>query len=307
MRNLCNIRCKILDDIDLFGKEPELYFKGNSKRTSFVGKSFTILYIAIYIAFVIYKLIRMIKYKDVSFYQTTTFTGQTPSLHLTNKDFYGGFSLGNPYTLKTFIDERIYFPKVVFMEGHKVGNDWNFISKTVETEICKLEKFDPRYREMFKTKNLDSLYCLKNMDVILQGHTTYDVYSYFQINFFPCVNTTDNNNMCKSPEEITAALALSLVTVKFQDIELTPENYHKPIKERAKELTAPAYMNLYQNIQAYFHIVHVETDIDLIGFELFKNIQTKTYFKYDGTFILPSINTDNILSAPGKAYCHFSL
>jgi hypothetical protein len=66
-------------------------------------------------------------------------------------------------------------------------------------------------------------------------------------------------------------------------------------------------MNLYQNIQAYFHIVHIETDVDFIGFELFKNIQTQTYFKYDGTFILPSINNEDILSAPGKAYCHFSI
>ena len=307
MRNLCHVRCKLLDDIDLFGKEPELYFKGNSKRTSFVGKSFTVAYILIYLAFFLYKLSRMLQYKDVSFYQATTFTGETPSIHLTNDVFYGGFALANPMTLKTFVDERIYFPTVVFMEGNKVGNDWNFVPKIVDIEVCKLEKFGHKYRDMFKTKNLENLYCFKEMDEILHGHTTYDVYSYFQINFYPCVNTTENNNMCKSPEEITAALALSLVTVKFQDMELTPENYHSPIKERAKELTAPAYMNLYQNIQAYFHIVHIETDVDFIGFELFKNIQTQTYFKYDGTFILPSINTDNILSAPGKAYCHFSI
>ena len=307
MRNLCHVRCKILDDIDLFGKEPELYFKGNSKRTSFVGKSFTIAYILIYLAFFLYKLYRMIQFKDVSFYQATTFTGETPSIHLTNDVFYGGFALANPMTLKTFVDESIYFPTVVFMEGNKVGNDWNFVPKVVEIEVCKLEKFGHKYRDMFKTKNLENLYCFKDMNEILHGHTTYDVYSYFQINFYPCVNTTENNNMCKSREEITAALALSLVTVKFQDMELTPENYHSPIKERAKELTAPVYMNLYQNIQAYFHIVHIETDVDFIGFELFKNIQTQTYFKYDGTFILPSINDDDILSAPGKAYCHFSI
>ena len=292
MRNLCHVRCKIFDDIDLFGKEPELYFKGNSKRTSFVGKSFTFAYIIIYLAFFLYKLMRMLQYKDVNFYQATTFTGETPSIHLTNDVFYGGFGLANPMTLKTFVDERIYFPIVVFMEGNKVGNDWNFVPKVVDIEICKLEKFGHKYRDMFKTKNLENLYCFKDMDEILHGHTTYDVYSFFQINFYPCVNTTENNNMCKSPEEITAALALSLVTVKFQDMELTPENYYSPIKERAKELTAPAYMNLYQNIQAYFHIVHIETDVDFIGFELFKNIQTQTYFKYDVTFIIPSFNTE---------------
>ena len=115
-----------------------------------------------------------------------------------------------------------------------------------------------------------------------------NVYSYFQIYFYPCVNTTENNNKCKSPEIIQSKLGLSLVSVKIQDVELTPENYDSPTEVRGKELTSPAYLNLYQNIQAYFHIVHVETDIDFIGFELFKNIQTKTYFKYDDTFHLQS-------------------
>ena len=54
MRNVCNIHCKFIDDIDLFGKEPELYFKGNSKRTSWVGRIFTFLYILIYVAFFVY-------------------------------------------------------------------------------------------------------------------------------------------------------------------------------------------------------------------------------------------------------------
>ena len=145
------------------------------------------------------------------------------------------------------------------------------------------------------------------MNVTLEGHTTYDVYSYFQIYFYPCVNTTENNNKCKSPEIIQSMLGLSLVTVKIQDVELTPENYNSPIELRGKELSSPAYLNLYQNIQAYFHIVHIETDTDYIGFELLKNIETKTYFKYDDTFILPSINNIDILNTPHQAYCHVTI
>ena len=307
MRNLCNVKCKILDDIDLFGKEPELYFKGNSKRTSWVGKIFTIIYATIYLAFFLYKLIRMIKNVDVDFYQTTTFTGETPSIHLTNEIFYGGFALGNPSTLRTFIDESIYYVEAVFMMGHKEGNDWVFIPKSLEVEPCKLEKFGEKYREIFKNKNLENLYCLKEMNVTLEGHTTYDVYSYFQITFYPCVNTTENNNKCKPIEKIREALDTAMVTVKIQDIELTPENYNSPTQVRGKELSSPVYKNLYQNIAAYFHIVHIETDIDFIGFELFKNIQTQTYFKYDGTFILPSINEKDIYNNFHEPLCHISI
>ena len=306
MTNVCKKFCKLFDDIDMFGKEPELYFKGNTKRTSWLGKIFTFIYILIYAAFFIYKLYRMIKNKDVDFYQTTTFTGQTPSIHLTNEMFYGGFALGNPSTLKTFVDESIYYAEAYFISGHKEGNDWIFIPKPLEVEVYKLEKFGKGYRDIFETK-IENLYCLKDMNVTLEGHTTYDVYSYFQIYFYPCVNTTENNNKCKSPEIIQSMLGLSLVTVKIQDVELTPENYNSPIELRGKELSSPAYLNLYQNIQAYFHIVHIETDTDYIGFELLKNIETKTYFKYDDTFILPSINNIDILNTPHQAYCHVTI
>ena len=306
MKKACKKFCRLIDNIDMFGKEPELYFKGNTKRTSWLGKIFTFIYILIYATFFIYKLYRMIKNKDVDFYQTTTFTGQTPSIYLNNEMFYGGFALGNPSTLKTFVDESIYYVEAYFISGHKEGNDWIFIPKPLEVEVCKLEKFGKGYRDIFETK-IENLYCLKDMNVTLEGHTTYDVYSYFQIYFYPCVNTTENNNKCKSPEIIQSMLGLSLVTVKIQDVELTPENYKYPTELRGKELSSPAYLNLYQNIQAYFHIVHIETDTDYIGLEFLKNIETKTYFTYDDTFILPSINNIDILNTPHQAYCHITI
>ena len=194
----------------------------------------------------------MIKHVDVDFYQTTTFTGETPSIHLDNEAFYGGFALANPNTLKTFIDDRIYYVEAVYMHGHKEGNDWIFVPQIVELETCQLEKFGKKYRDIFKSKNLENLYCFKNMDYMMEGHTTYDVYSYFDIKFYPCVNTTENNFKCKPMEEIINTLSFSMVSVKIQDIELTPENYDKPTEIRGKELSSPAFLNLYENIQAYF-------------------------------------------------------
>ena len=86
-------KCHVLYDIDLFGKDPELYFKGRNKKSTLIGRIFTVIYVLIYLAFFVYKLYRMIIKVDVTFYQTTTFTGEVPSIHLTNEIFYGGFAL----------------------------------------------------------------------------------------------------------------------------------------------------------------------------------------------------------------------
>ena len=44
-----NIENDFLTDLDLFGKVPEFYYKGKSKKSSIFGIVLTFLYIALYI------------------------------------------------------------------------------------------------------------------------------------------------------------------------------------------------------------------------------------------------------------------
>ena len=48
-----NIENDFLTDFDLFGKLPELYYKGKSKKSSILGIVLTVIYIVLYIAFLI--------------------------------------------------------------------------------------------------------------------------------------------------------------------------------------------------------------------------------------------------------------
>ena len=57
----CKCSCKFMESIDLFAKSPELYFKGKSQKSTVIGRVFTIIYGTIYLAFFIYKIIRMVK------------------------------------------------------------------------------------------------------------------------------------------------------------------------------------------------------------------------------------------------------
>ena len=60
------------------------------------------------------------------------------------------------------------------------------------------------------------------MDVTIEGHTTYDIYSYFYVQFYPCVNGVNGKINCQSYENIQKKLGSTLLTVKMQDVELTP-------------------------------------------------------------------------------------
>ena len=72
--------CPFIKKIDLYGKDPEFYFKGNSNKTTWIGRILTILYVIIYISFLIYKLERMVSRVDVTFYDTYAYTGEVPSI-----------------------------------------------------------------------------------------------------------------------------------------------------------------------------------------------------------------------------------
>ena len=141
---------------------------------------------------------------------------------------------------------------------------------------------------------MGNMYCPKEIDVILQGHTTYDIYSYFYVGFYPCVNTTTKQN-CKPANIIDQYLKNTYVAFKMQDIELIPQKYSSPIQLRGKEVNSPSSKNLFQNINAYFQIIEFETDNDIIGFEWFSNIKKEKYLKYDGPIVLSRLN-DNILN-----------
>ena len=306
MRKTCNINCKFLEDIDLFGTEAEVYFKGRSKRSFVLGKVLTIIYTILYLAFFIYKLVRMIKKVDVNFYETTTFTGEIPSLHLDNDMFYGGFGLIDVRTMTTFVDPTIYTAYARFYHQKKVGNTFDGVYDDVELEVCDPNKFGSNHKELFKNENVNKLYCFKKMDFDIAGHSTYDIYNYFQIYFFPCHNTTENGNHCQDIDLIKSLLGYTGVTVKIQDLELTPENYDNPIIPRARELTAPVMSSLYQNINAYFHIISIESDTDVLGFEALSKYDIKKAFKYDVTFIMTRQNTPTVIE-DGNGYCDITI
>ena len=61
---------KCLYELVLYGKEPDLYYRGKTKVNTILGVVFTFLHVAIAFSYFLFKFIRMIKRKDVKFYDT---------------------------------------------------------------------------------------------------------------------------------------------------------------------------------------------------------------------------------------------
>ena len=286
----------------MFGKMPEFYIKGKIKKTTWIGRIFTLIFGGLYACFFIYKLTQMIKRVDVTFYDTFAFTGETPSIKLNNDNFYGGFGIMNPYTEDTFVDESYYYAKATFWSGKKVNGKWDWKDQDIPLEKCKLNKFGTKFQDMFKDKNLDNLYCLSHVDVTLEGYATSESFSYFDVQLFPCINKAG----CVPVEVLQALLAKNTFQFKMQDIEMTPQDYKNPAQPREKDISGPIYLQLFQQIYAYLQITMVETDEDIIGFGL-SNIKTEKFLKYDESWIISAPADPNILIEEGKPLCQITV
>jgi hypothetical protein len=293
----CKCKCKFLYGIDLYGKEANLYYKGESEKHTYTGITFTIIYLVLYAGFVIYQIVRMLEKEDVTFYDTYAFTGEPPKIQLSNDKFYGGFALGHPLTLETFVDDSIYYVRAFYISRIKQGDGWNVQKIPLELETCQLEKFGENYRELFKDKKVNQLHCVKHIDQLLQGHLTYDAYSYFLVKFFPCINSTVNNFSCKPLSVIRQLLTQTFVTFKMEDIDLTPQLYNSPVQLRAKEVSANIGASLFQDVHSYFQIANIETDEDILGFDIFSRIKKEKFIKYDQSIILSSLKAQNIFES----------
>ena len=153
-----------LYDIDLFGKEIELYYKGRNKRVSLTGIIFTILYIIIIVSYCIFRFINLFK-RTVGFhYDFYQVNEKPPFMELNNELFYLRICIQHPETGKCFIDQSIYTINVTYDYYKKAeGLDFQWeieIDKNLPIEECQLSKFGSNYQEIFKKRNLKGINCL---------------------------------------------------------------------------------------------------------------------------------------------------
>ena len=163
-----------LKEIDYFGKIPEFYIEGKPKQVTLIGRIFTFIYIIIYILIFGYKVFRMSRRIDITFYDSYSNTEEIPSINITNENFYLMFSLINE-SGQHFIDETIYYPKAYFIEEE---------NNEIILERCNKDKLGSKYKSFSQNLELINYYCLSKVNYTFISYT-----NSIKLQFFPCKNT----------------------------------------------------------------------------------------------------------------------
>ena len=264
--------CSFMKRIDFFGKLPEFYIKRKPKQVTFIGRVFTIIFILLYILFFGYKIYRVVKRVDITFYDSYSNPDEIPSYELNNENFYLIFSIYNE-TDQPFIEESIYYPKAYYVDGE---------IEEIPLERCNIEKIGSKYKHLLNDYPLNDYYCLSNVNYNFVAYT-----NSLKLLFFPCKNNTENNNKCKSKEIIDNYLNGKNLEIIFEDNLITPLKYETPIKETLNLVFTTIYKTFGQYLYTEMQLVNIETTTNIFGFDFLTNPKIEKFIKYYSLEIIP--------------------
>ena len=264
-------------DFDIYSRRISFFYKNKEKFGSTFGFVLTVLYIVLSIIIFLIYFIRTVKRVEVTASDSTIYPTDIPSIDINNNLFYMAFGLEDPVKLTRIINETIYYPEVIFVE--KIKENGEFITKNetiIEIEKCNSIKFGEDYQLLLERHQINNSYCIKDLNLKLEGGPSHIKMSYIKINIYPCVNSTENNNHCQPQEIIDRYLTSAYFSILAKDIGFNPLNYKVPIIPLLQYLYTPIDKSILKEYIIYFGITEINTDTGLF----LNTIKKETYLKY---------------------------
>ena len=264
-------------DFDIYSKRIGFYFYNKEKIGSYFGLFLTILYVLIlFVIFFIY-LLKTVRREEIKVYDSSEFSQEIPIYEVSPNSIYFAFGLEDPTSSNRFIDESIYYPKIVFFDRTKKNGEFQTVYREeLDYEKCDVKKFGENYRHLLIEGDLNNSYCLKNYNLTLAGGYKYNRMSYFRIRIYPCRNNTENNNYCKPKEIIEKYFKGGYFSILIKDIGLNPSNYTFPVLETLQDLYITIDKQIYRDYIIYYGITEIKTDTGLFV----ENIEKKRYLDF---------------------------
>jgi hypothetical protein len=262
--------------MDLITVIPNFFYDGEYRYKTIMGGLLQIIITMLWFAGIIYFSKDIYLRENPSVITSNEYDRIPYERNYTNLDqFMFMISINDPFTWAPFIDETYYTVKYITMI--KV-NQTRGPSQPLKTERCKPEFFKGKESHIVGIP-IENYFCLSPdiLDVTFKGTQTSPDSKFIKIGVHMCVNSTANNNSCKTQEEINHKLAGSSFNLFFFNYKFNSKNYTQP-----EELFVDFHHSFYSNL--YYKLVFVTMKqvrfIDDVGF-FSESVHSKDYFSVD--------------------------
>ena len=156
------------------------------------------------------------------------------------------------------------------------------LSSNLTGKPCNIKDFASENSNYYLRNNLDSAICFNNKNLTVGGYLDSFSATFLAIELVYCQNSTQNNNSCKSIEEINEWLVAKgplEFYMYYEDVNYNAMNYTYPRSYGMKVLSYMIDMNFCKVENNFFHEVLISTDDGIMT----QSLHNKTYQKIKDT------------------------
>ena len=269
---------KTLDIIDLFRLPVTLGFNKSNKLSTKSGKFLSLFIFSFFMYFLstsdlFSHLKPQILTQDFKLKKRTGF-------FLNNQNFTFSLAVADNNNLLIHDPTIFYFEMVKFSQFN--GND-----KIIETKALTLCKKNDYYLfpEQETNINLNNTYCLPSEGFKIEGYWNENNITYLYVNLNKCQNSSENNNSCKSDEEINQFIDDKYINMYIRSPNVDNGNFEQPFMPELQIYYQQLSSKLYKYIEFYLQKTTVSNDVGWFFQSLVKIQDTvigKVY--YDSAF-----------------------
>ena len=259
-----------LEQIDLYGLSFPLRYKKEETYPTITGIILSIITIFFVIAISILYGMKIIYKTEYSLVTNYAPIRKKTLIDFSNKPIMFGFATNGgimsyiePSLISLTFDRNIHN---VYLDENGIYQ-LQRISKKVEMESCNISKHFINNNEFMEQFEYNKFLCTKpNQNLSFGGRFGDNIngYDILEIHLNKCVNTSSNNNICKSEEIINTFLKNSYLMMVYISESVDHSNITNPLVETLRnELYTVAKEHVKRYYQ-YFQIANYESDIGLI-------------------------------------------
>lgn len=234
--------------LDIFRHPIWFYYQGHSRISSKLG----ILFSLIIFSLLIYQFtISEFFAKRSPLVVTQSLKTSHASAINFDKNFPLLMTLTDPVSYLSIIDPTIYNLNIEYFNQNK------FVKK--EVHPCKID--DLHYNESyFNQLQMNKSFCLSDPNFSLEGFLDEYSFSYLQVSLYPCQNSSENNNSCKTQTEIESFFKGKIFFLGYESSQLDARDYLNPLKVICDPPTVYLDQFLTKTNVIYLENIEVLTD-----------------------------------------------
>ena len=288
-----------LKKIDLFGHSYNLTFNKQKILNSTFGGALTILTLCT-IFIVSFFLGSEMIYKENPNSISTVLTSVTrPNLTFNISIAYiVEDDLGNSIDdFSQYFSVTPYFQNMTMVSDSTGATHLKYINTSINSFICTEKDFNPENKDAFYNNDLDSAVCFDDGQP-LGGFFDNNYASYLDIYLTKCVNSTMNNNTCRTQKEIDQWFKDNpkiQFAAYYETVNYNSKNLHHPNNYALKVESILLDFNFCKIKNFFFLETKISTDYGIIGNSL-HNISYQVFDHMTSEFYSHSDPTDKCLA-----------